>query len=257
MTDSIPTELQEQIQAIQALPGRVSLYFENLKSGYRAQYNSTLPTVAASVIKIPVMVEFFYQVSEGKLDIKEFIEIHSFDKKPSCGALTYMHDGLKVTLLDLCTLMIILSDNTATNLLIRRLGMDNINRRMRLLGLVGTEVSRLLFDGEAQSRGLENHVTAADIARLLRLMYENRLPASDTMLQILKNQRLNGKMPFFLHGTSIAHKTGEDDGITHDVGIVYTPEPFIACFLSEETDVPRFERCIQDTALAMAKCCKL
>ena len=49
MTDSIPTELQEQIQAIQALPGRVSLYFENLKSGYRAQYNSTLPTIAASV----------------------------------------------------------------------------------------------------------------------------------------------------------------------------------------------------------------
>ena len=120
MTDSIPTELQEQIQAIQALPGRVSLYFENLKNGYRSQYNSTLPTIAASVIKIPVMVEFFYQVSEGKLDIKEFIEIHSFDKKPSCGALTYMHDGLKVTLLDLCTLMIILSDNTATNLLIRR-----------------------------------------------------------------------------------------------------------------------------------------
>ena len=50
MTDSIPTELQEQIQAIQALPGRVSLYFENLKNGYRAQYNSTLPTIAASVI---------------------------------------------------------------------------------------------------------------------------------------------------------------------------------------------------------------
>ena len=186
MTDSIPTELQEQIQAIQALPGRVSLYFENLKSGYRAQYNSTLPTIAASVIKIPVMVEFFYQVSEGKLDIEEFIEINGFDKKPSCGALTYMHDGLKVTLLDLCTLMIILSDNTATNLLIRRLGMDNINCRMRSLGLSGTEVSRLLFDGEAQSRGLENHVTATDIARLLRLMYENRLPASNTMLKILK-----------------------------------------------------------------------
>ena len=128
MTDSIPTELQEQIQAIQALPGRVSLYFENLKNGVHAQYNSTLPTVAASVIKIPVMVEFFYQVSEGKLDIEDFIEINDFDKKPSCGALTYMHDGLKVTLLDLCTQMIILSDNTATNLLIRRLGMDHINR---------------------------------------------------------------------------------------------------------------------------------
>ena len=94
MTDSIPTELQEQIQAIQALPGRVSLYFENLKSGYRAQYNSTLPTIAASVIKIPVMVEFFCQVSEGKLDIEEFIEINDFTGKTVIPFATSASSGM-------------------------------------------------------------------------------------------------------------------------------------------------------------------
>ncbi len=74
-------------------------------------------------------------------------------------------------------------------------------------------------------------------------------PEADAeMLGILKDQRLNGKMPFFLHGLKIAHKTGEDDGITHDVGIVYADHPLILCFASNHTDVPAFERFIQDAA---------
>ena len=68
------------------------------------------------------------------------------------------------------------------------------------------------------------------------------------MLQILKDQRLNGKIPFFLDDYEIAHKTGEDDGITHDVGIVFADHPVLLCFASNHTDVPAFERLIQDMA---------
>ena len=76
-------------------------------------------------------------------------------------------------------------------------------------------------------------------------------PAADAeMLSIMKNQRLNGKMPFFLDDYEIAHKTGEDDGITHDVGIVYGDHPVLLCFASEHTSVPDFERLIQDMARA-------
>jgi len=77
--------------------------------------------------------------------------------------------------------------------------------------------------------------------------------ASLRMLNILKDQRLNGKMPFFLHdkGIRCAHKTGEDDGITHDVGVIFAEHPVIFCFLSNETDVPLAERALQDMA-AMA-----
>ncbi len=72
------------------------------------------------------------------------------------------------------------------------------------------------------------------------------------MLRILKNQRLNGKISFFLHGRAdIAHKTGEDDGITHDVGIVYAPQPFIVCFCGNEVEVPEFERFMQDVSLEL------
>ena len=74
------------------------------------------------------------------------------------------------------------------------------------------------------------------------------------MLESLRNQKLNGKLPFFLkpRGVAVAHKTGEDDGITHDVGIVFARRPFVLCMLSNETDVPAFERLIQDAARELA-----
>ena len=238
------------------LPGQTALYYKNLVTGQTLNLNGELPIIAASVIKIPLMVEFFFQAQENRISFQETFQIRAEDKKPSCGALTYLHDGLEVTALDLCTLMIILSDNTATNLLIRRLGPEHLNRRMESLGLRGTSLVRLLFDAEAQGRGLENRVCAADIASLLERLYRGELVCpefSAQMLSILKNQRLNGKIPFY--GVPIAHKTGEDDGITHDAALVYAPEPFIACFLSQNTDVPRFERWIQDASLQLARLC--
>lgn len=237
------------------LPGKTGFYYKNLVSGEALSLDGSTPLIAASVIKLPIMAEFFYQMAEGRIDGGSLVSIGAEDKLPSCGALNYLHDGLTVTMLDLCTLMIILSDNTATNLLIRKLGMEAINRRMRDLGLAHSSLTRLLFDGEAQKRGLENRVSAEDMGRFFSLLYEGKVVGrdpSDQMLAILKNQRLNGKMPFFLHGVPMAHKTGEDDGISHDVGIVYAEEPFIACFLSEETYVPSFERWIQDTTFLLA-----
>lgn len=95
-------------------------------------------------------------------------------------------------------------------------------------------LNRLLFDREASSRGIENYITAREAGLLLKRLYDGEAvsgPASEDMLSILKDQRLNGKIPFLLpHSVKIAHKTGEDDGITHDVGIVYARQP-VYCVL--------------------------
>ena len=176
---------------------------------------------------------------------------------PSCGALTYMHDGLAVTLADLITLMIILSDNTATNLLIDRLTPEHVNRTMEALGIPGIALRRKLFDMELYKRGINNTVTARGIGTLLERMATGTLlgqPIDDHMIDILLNQRLNGKLPFYLHGEGIrcAHKTGEDDKITHDVGIIYSEKPFVLCMLSNNVNVPAFERLMQDTARELA-----
>ena len=245
--------LQSFLPRLAALPGEVCFYGKDLTTGEACAYQADLPVVAASVIKLPILIEAFRQAGAGLLSMEENVVIRPEMKLPSCGALTYLHGGLTVTLRDLCVLMIILSDNTATNLLIDRLSMDAVNRTIRCLGLEKTALRRKLFDLEASARGIENTVTAEEMGRLLEKMYEGTCvsPAADAeMLSILKDQRLNGKMPFFLHGdgVKIAHKTGEDDGITHDVGIVYGAHPMILCFASEHTDVPAFERLIQDAA---------
>ena len=79
--------------------------------------------------------------------------------------------------------------------------------------------------------------------------------ASAAMMDILLDQRLNGKLPFFLHarGIRIAHKTGEDTGVTHDVGVIFAKEPLVVCFLGEHVDVPAYERLMQDAARVLCE----
>lgn len=234
---------------LRGIPGKIGFYYKNLTTGEVWELNSAMPLMAASVIKIPVLTEVFAQLEAGNANKNEVYEIKAEDKLPSCGALNYMHTGLAVTLEDLYTLMIILSDNTATNILIKKFGIENINRRMRSLGLETTTVNRLLFDASESAKGKENYISAKEVGILLEKMYRGELVSPDAsaeMLAILKNQRLNGKMPFHFTGeVKFAHKTGEDSGITHDVGIVFAPQPFVVCFCSNEVNVPIFGTAMQ------------
>ncbi len=242
------------LDRIRAFPGDVGLYFRRLNgSGPALLHNPDLPLVAASVIKIPIMVTAFRDAQAGALDLSGEVEIRPEMKMPSCGALSYLHDGLRVTVLDLITLMIILSDNTATNILIDRLGPGHVNEAMEQLDIPGICLRRRLFEPALAARGIQNTVTARGVGTLLERMYAGALlgrEADDRMLKILLDQRLNGKLPFYLHGEGIkcAHKTGEDDSITHDVGIVYSADPFVICMLSNNVNVPAFERLMQDAA---------
>ncbi|MBO7385218.1 MAG: serine hydrolase, partial [Clostridia bacterium] len=154
---------------------------------------------------------------------------------------------------DLAVLMIILSDNTATNILADILGIGYVNGVLERYGLSGMCLRRKMFDGEAAARGLENTVTARACAVFFRRLLKGELVSPDAsrkMLSILSDQRLNGKIPFYLHGQGIrvAHKTGEDDGVSHDAGVIFSDRPVIAVFLGNDTDVPAFERYMQDTA---------
>ena len=244
-------------QRIREASGHVAVYYRPLDGGCAQMYNEMMPVIAASIIKIPIMVEAFRQFEAGELDPAATHRVTAEEKMPSCGALNRMHDGLEVTMRDLVELMIVLSDNSATNILIDILGIDRVNATLEAEGLKVTKLRRKLFDRAGMEAGLSNHVCAREIGVLLERMYAGTLispEASAQMLEILRNQKLNGKMPFFLkpRGIACAHKTGEDDGITHDVGVVYAKNPFVLCMLSEETDVPSFERLIQDVAGELA-----
>lgn len=235
------------------LPGHPGVYICDTATGETFAYQAEEPIEAASVIKLTVMMEAFRQFEAGELNPDELVEIKKEQHLPSCGALSYLHDGIRVTWKDLVTLMIILSDNTATNILIDRLGIEKINAGIAHAGLVGTQLNRKLFQPHLARQGIKNYVSAAGIGRLMHLLMEGKVvseEASKEMLRIMGDQRLNGKMPFHLHdkGIRCAHKTGEDDGVTHDAGVIWTDKPVIFVFLSEKTDVPAAERLLQDLA---------
>lgn len=242
---------------MRAVDGTATMYYKNLATGEEWQYRSDEAVNAASVIKIPVMIEAFAQMKAGALNAQERFVLRDADRLPSCGALKTMHEGMELTTLDLVKLMIILSDNTATNMLAKRIGMENVNARLESLGLEKTRMRRLLFDRAASAKGLKNTITAREIGGLLERMYRGEIvdaSSCEAMIEILKDQRLNGKMPFFLHaqGIACAHKTGEDSTVTHDCGIVYAGEPFVVCFCSEGVDVALFERVMQDATRLLA-----
>lgn len=241
------------LDRLQNFSGEVGFYYKNLQTNEIIEYNEEKSMLAASLIKLTVLVEVFNQIDKGILKKDDEFITNDNDKVPSCGALNYMHSGLKITIKDLYTLMIILSDNYATNILIDILGIENINKTIKDINLKKTILNRKMFDEEKSSKGIENYTSAKDMGILLEKMYSGELVNknySKEMMDVLKNQRLNGKIPFFLHSEKekieIAHKTGEDNNITHDVGIVFAKEPFIICFTGNKVDVPLYERLIQD-----------
>ncbi len=250
----------EIIKKLERIPGKISFLYEDLKTGKGFAYHEQEPMMAASVIKLFVMAAAFEKSKKGSFQMDELFAVKREDCVPSCGALTYLHDGILVTGLDLVTLMIIFSDNTATNILIDILGIEEINETIRGLGFRQTLLQRKMYDIERSSRGIQNYITAYETGRLLKMIYNGTLidrQSSEAMISILKNQQLCSKIPFYLQALGespeIAHKTGEDTGITHDVGIVYGKEPFLVCFCGNETDTPAFERVMAEVSLELYK----
>ena len=249
---------QDILGRLEKLPGKIGFYYKNLVTGEVITYQEDESFLAASVIKLYIMAEAVRQCKEGILTKDDMVVIDKAKCVPSCGALTYMHDGLEVTIQDLYTLMIILSDNSATNFLIDILGEETINDGIRALGHEKTQLNRKMYDTEKSARGIQNYVCPIELGEFLERLYHGEVfdaDSSEHMLSVMKDQRLNGKIPFHIHTLPehgrIAHKTGEDTGITHDVGIVYAKQPFVLVFLGNETDVARYEREMADISLML------
>ena len=245
----------EIISRLSSLPGDIGFYYKDLVSGESFGYRENDMFQAASVIKLPIYAVVMKLWAEGRLDLYEKILCREEDKRPPCGALYFFTGDVEVDINTLCGLMISISDNTATNLLINRLGLDFLNEQFREIGLKDTHLERLLFDAEGSARGLENKIVPAEIGALLESIYRHSFineEVSCRMEKVLLEQQINHKIPGYLpEGTPVAHKTGEDDGITNDVGVVYSEKPFVICFASNFTHVPSAEIALREISLAL------
>ena len=202
---------------------------------------------AASTMKVPVMIELYRQVQSGKLRLSDPLTIHNefhsivdgspYKLDPTDDSETdlYKAEGQTRTLTELCELMITVSSNLATNLIIEKLGVANIRTTVHSLNADGMRVLRGVEDTKAFEKGLNNTTTARALQILLTSVADNSAAgpdASQQMLAILERQKFNEGIPAGLPpGSKVAHKTGEITKIHHDAAIVYAPRPFVLAIL--------------------------
>ena len=253
--------LQERIlQELKAINGKVGFYYKNLVTGETFGYHENEQFLPASIVKLPLLAAMLMMRERGETDFGEMITIRKDQKLPGCGVVQHMtgdqNGDVTLDINSLYKFMIVISDTTATNALYRHYGNDRVIAAFQELGLVGTQFNRAYYDEERESRGIQNYFVPKEIGNLLEKMYRRTLvspAASEELEHILLQQQVNhkmgGKLPL---GFPIAHKTGEEEDKTHDVGIVYGKEPFIACYASYESDLSTFEDFIRRTTHDLA-----
>lgn len=236
---------------METLPGHLGFYYRNLVTGCEFGVRDQEAYLAASVIKLPLYLHILEQCARGKMDMTEHFTISPEEKMPSCGALTLFTGSVSADLSTLCRLMIALSDNTATNKLIRRCTIPGANAGFQRMGLRETVLRRLLFDTEASAAGLENTVSPREMGMLLQQLYLGRFVSPEVSREAINTlllQQVDHKLGGKLFDVPIAHKTGEDENLSNDVGIVFARQPFILCFTGHDTDVYPWEDLIRRAA---------
>ena len=230
-----PGSLERQLAAIaSSFGGKVTVAGVDLKTGERFGLNADRPVQTASVIKLPVMVEAFYQMQEGRLRWSQRVAETDFDRVRGSGILQDLSPQINLTLGDAITLMIVLSDNTASNMVFRTVGIDAVNARMKKLGLKHTILFGYVFHKKVpatpESKKFGLGVTPADdMVHLLTLIRQHKIltpEACDHMLTILSKQRGIDAFPRYTSsypGVTWEHKTGALDALRNDVGIAETP----------------------------------
>jgi len=221
-------------------PGQVALDVIDLATGYSTGYDAAASMPAASTIKIPVMVEVFRQLQAGRFDLNRRVTLRNADKDWGSGELCDAPAGRSYPVSDLLAKMIDISDNTATNMLIRLVGRRSINSSMLELGLRHTVLAN---DIRSEGYGIRYDLRSSpqDLARLLSGMAHQRLVdewSSAQMIAILSGQEHNTLIPEPLPtDLAIAHKTGTLHDTLNDVGIVYADNaPYVIAVMT--TDLP-------------------
>ncbi len=197
----------------------------DLTSGVRFGHNEDNVFPQASAIKISVLMEVYKQAGEGKFKLSDTRQIKKTDMTGGSGILCELGDGtVQLTLHDLCVLMIVLSDNTATNLLIDLAGMGNVNATMESLGLKKTRVQRRMMDMPAAQRGDENLSTPAEAARVMELLFRGEFlnrAVCDEILGILKKPKSTAVCAGVPANLEIACKPGGIAGVKTEWAIVF------------------------------------
>jgi beta-lactamase class A len=204
---------------------KVGVAFIDLRSGEEFAINGDQPFMAASVAKVPVMAAAFHLSDLGRYDLQQKLVFREEDKLGGSGILQWLRGGTAYTRWNLSRMMIVLSDNTATRLLVNDLGLPAVNGYIKTIGLRQTEIVDPTMLNEPPATEL-NLTTPLDMAHLFALIAKSQnfsAQAKKEMASFLKNQRYRwGIWRGVPAGVVVADKTGNVGGVLNDAGIVYT-----------------------------------
>jgi beta-lactamase class A len=236
--------LQAKLEAMIApFAGKVTLYAHDLGTGQTVAIGADTPVPTASVIKLTILYDALEQIRAGKASWDEKLTLTRAEQVPGSGVLLFFDTPLPITLKDALTLMIVMSDNTATNLVIDRLGIQNIDAQIQALGLKDTWLYKRIMlpptgpmPADQKQFGL-GKTTAREMASVMTKFVTCNLgpytgpgvgapvqPLCDAAMHMLENQFYRDGLPRYLDpsGYKIANKTGALDHVRNDVGVVYT-----------------------------------
>lgn len=238
--------LEDRIRAlVKAHKGKVTVAVKNLKTGEVFFLDAEEAMATASLIKFMVMIEVYQQVAEGKIKLSDMVTLKEKDKVPGSGILTYhFSEGASFALRDAVRLMIVYSDNTATNLVLDKIGIEATAKRMKEWGFPSTKINAKVFLGSTTSIDKEatkkfglGSTTAKETVLLLEKLHEGKLVSPEAckeMIGHLKKCEDKTKLKRLLpKGTEVAHKTGTVSDVKTDAGIIYAPSgPLAVCVLT-------------------------
>jgi beta-lactamase class A len=253
VSQSSSAALESRVRGLIGASGaEVAVAFSALDGSSRLLVDADKSFHAASTMKVPVMIELFRQAAAGTLSLDEPLQVRNEFHSIVDGSLftmsadadsdkaVYEAIGTGMTLRRLCELMITVSSNFAANLLIERLGVENIRRTVSALGADGMQVLRGVEDQKAFDKGLNNTTTARGLMILFDRLAQGTAvdPRSDAeMIAILERQTFNDRIPAGLpRAVVVAHKTGDITRICHDAGIVYARSPYVLVVLVRGLD---------------------
>ena len=234
----LEASIQRTTRSIQASWG---IYVKSLETGEEIALDADRQMETMSTIKIPLMVEALEQVKAGKFKLTDKYTFAQADSQPGTGTIQRLDPGAVMTVKDLITMMIIVSDNTATEVLYRMVGgPEAVNARMDALGLPKTRAMNVpsrwfpalraaatteqFYRAGAHPFGMS---TPREMGRLLEMMERGTLvdkAASDLMLRIMRGQLYRTRIPRYLTGYTVPHKTGDFlPYVADDVGMLEAP----------------------------------
>ena len=246
------TELAEKINQLVRESGAetVGVAYADLATGKEVLINPDVHFHAASTMKVPVMMEIFRQAAAGKISLDQRIPVkndfasivdgshYSLTPDSDSDQSLYTKIGQSETIRDLIRLMITVSSNLATNILIERVNAERVMELMHSIGANDIRVLRGVEDGKAFQKGLNNTTTARDLMIILRRIAERRAvsaKASDEMVKVMLAQKFNEGIPAGLPpNVKVSHKTGSITKINHDAAIVYPSgrKPYVLVVLT-------------------------